>query len=341
MVGFPLPTIGVWLPKGLLGTFFPPWMMVSKQPDADENVLKIIHLPASGLDGWGSIYPAVYKDLIYFIYGDSTKEVIRFNITASQDRKIKNSHRHNNREMGSMLSSHVMLFGSTYIDKGMSWFAHDMVFQKTDLWSLEKEQWIQGPDLPVQLLNEGVCVVTVNQATTLYIQKSSAFQAVMSFNMVTKSWTLEQVFVAVKDINIRSCLLHTTKQFQRIILMVGFQTIYLSDSSTQLYSYDLDLKTWKQLVNVAEDMPMERLISISGAVYSLWLHSNENNVTSITFHQLDLDLMNNSYNCSINFSKPLFNDTFYEPCSLQQHKRCQAHLNFATFLFNYRFFQAN
>lgn len=317
---------------------------MSKQPDG--NVLSgISQLPASGLDGWGNVYPAVYRDCIYFIYGDWKKDVVKFDVTSMQHRPIKNSKLPqylSNRDLSTMLSSHLMLHGNSQRMNGdYKWGEYDFDIPSL-LWSFEKEQWIEGPMIPDISYNDAICSVAINRSTILFIQRNFQPQQALSFDLITGSWNVEQTFGTDIDLNIDSCLFHTTKQYQRIVLLVATKvSLHGLSFSKQLFSYDVDLKTWNDFN--ANNCPLDRLMSVSGSIFNLMLYSEEGkNDTSIAINHLDLDLTNHT--CSLDdtsYNKTIFHNHVHYACTNEMNDmQCREHLKFATFQFYYRFFQA-
>ena len=65
--------------------------------------------------------------------------------------------------------------------------------EKTSLFSLKKETWIEGPELPKIVIatiasNKLMCVTTLNRTSTLFIGIGKSMQEVISYDFEKDSW---------------------------------------------------------------------------------------------------------------------------------------------------------
>ena len=65
--------------------------------------------------------------------------------------------------------------------------------EKTSLFSLKKESWIEGPDLPKSVIatlasNTSMCVTAFNRTSTLFIGIGKSMQEVILYDFEKDSW---------------------------------------------------------------------------------------------------------------------------------------------------------
>ena len=65
--------------------------------------------------------------------------------------------------------------------------------EKTSLFSLKKETWIEGPDLPKSVIatlfsNTLMCVTAINRTSTLFIGIGVSMQEVILYDFENDSW---------------------------------------------------------------------------------------------------------------------------------------------------------
>ena len=81
------------------------------------------------------------------------------------------------------------IFGGDYLHEHISTWADQ---EKTSLFSLKKEMWIEGPDLPDLFIQKGgaksVCVTALNRTSVLFIGSGESMQEMLFFDFAKVSW---------------------------------------------------------------------------------------------------------------------------------------------------------
>ena len=84
------------------------------------------------------------------------------------------------------------IFGGDYLHEHISIWADQ---EKTSLFSLKKEMWIEGPDLPVHVIDSiqkggasSVCVTALNRTSVLFIGIGESKQEMLFFDFEKDSW---------------------------------------------------------------------------------------------------------------------------------------------------------
>ena len=93
--------------------------------------------------------------------------------------------------------------------------------RETILWSIKKQKWINGPDLPESIANmfDFKCAISVNSTTAFIFDILSTFvnSSTYSFNFEKKMWYEHQSppdSIRIQ-IQIDSCVLNWSKKYQR------------------------------------------------------------------------------------------------------------------------------
>jgi hypothetical protein len=66
---------------------------------------------------------------------------------------------------------------------------HDGVWipqEKTSIWTIEKEKWIQGPKVPILLLHKTFCATAINSTFVIFI---GMLDSVVTYDFTTEIWS--------------------------------------------------------------------------------------------------------------------------------------------------------
>ena len=170
-----------------------------------------------------------------FLYSDGKKEAVKYNIKTDSDRKITSSkslyqfleHSEVSGFGGLDDCYHIglrvgdyfwMIFGGTCpFEDDNSWDESIMHYIPTTLlWSIKKEKWLRGPDLPKDLnlwKNQKICSISVGINTAFVLNREHIF----SFNFKNKIGQLHKSpqSLLVQGYNFESCALHLEKDYHR------------------------------------------------------------------------------------------------------------------------------
>ena len=86
---------------------------------------------------------------------------------------------------GVRLGNHFWILGGF---KSGSWILQE----KTSIWTIEKEKWIQGPKIPLDLLLDGstFCATAINSTFVMFIGMQDS---VFTYDFTTETWSNIQI----------------------------------------------------------------------------------------------------------------------------------------------------
>ena len=58
--------------------------------------------------------------------------------------------------------------------------------EKTSIWTIEKEKWIQGPKVPILLLHGVFCATAINSTFVMFI---GMLDSIFTYDFTTDIWT--------------------------------------------------------------------------------------------------------------------------------------------------------
>ena len=160
-----------------------------------------------------------------FLYSDGKKEAVKYNIKTDSHRKITSSKSLYKFEVGSWIGwHHCYHFGlrvGNYfwiIFGGFCPFEDDNSWDEnptTILWSIKKEKWLRGPDLPKNLdkAHQKMCFISVGINTAFLLNRKQTF----SFNFKNKNGQFHKspLSLLVQSYDLESCALHLEKDYHR------------------------------------------------------------------------------------------------------------------------------
>ena len=181
----------------------------------------------------GMIFVYSHQNHIVFLYSDGKKEAVKYNIKTDSDRKITSSKSlyqflefSDSSWIGLDECYHIGLRVENYFwiifgglcafEDDNSWDEHTEHFsQKTLLWSIKKEKWLRGPDLPtdLNLLHQKLCSISVGINTAFLLNREHMF----SFNFKNKIGKFHKSppSLLVQGYDLESCALHLEKDYHR------------------------------------------------------------------------------------------------------------------------------
>lgn len=181
------------------------------------------------------IFVYSHQNHMVFLYSDGKKEAVKYNIKTDSDRKITSSkslYQFLESSDGSMIELddcyHIGLRVGNYfwiIFGGICpvlnynlWDENIMhTISMTLLWSIKKEKWLRGPDLPPDLNKafQKMCSISVGINTAFVLNREHTF----SFNFKNKIGQYHKsppsLLVQGNGYDLESCALHLEKDYHR------------------------------------------------------------------------------------------------------------------------------
>lgn len=167
-----------------------------------------------------------------FLYSDGKKEAVKYNIKTDSHRKITSSkslYQFLEHSVGILDDcSHIGLRVGNYfwiIFGGICSFKDDNSWDEqimhdpppTLLWSIKKEKWLRGPELPSDLTTDlnlnKMCSISVGVNTAFVLNRERTF----SFNFKNKIGQFHKSppSLLVQGYDLESCTLHLEKDYHR------------------------------------------------------------------------------------------------------------------------------
>ena len=181
------------------------------------------------------IFVYSHQNHIVFLYSDGKKEAVKYNIKTDSHRKITSSKSlyqfleyfdstgigwddcyHIGLRVGNYFW--IIFGGICAVQDDNSWdekIMHGRI-PMTLLWSIKKEKWLKGPDLPTDLnLNhQKMCSISVGINTAFVLNRKHTF----SFNFKNKIGQFHKSppsLLVSQGYDLESCALHLEKDYQR------------------------------------------------------------------------------------------------------------------------------
>ena len=270
-VGFPIPHFGILNSNGTFTVFISP-LLDSKF----EKSVSLKKLPNPGLNGNVTILSFVAQTQIFFIYGDPSKPMVKFDIENDNHRILPKFHipiTQTFQMNGVKISDKFWVMGGK---PGDSWGTLTLgsYFQsglnsnknsKTSFWSISKAKWINGPNIPhnpnifgYPLLQGSKIIpemlfarlVTLNKSTVFLLSTHHMKKFTVSYNILTNSWTdhesIPPVFEEFALLN--HCVLDMAKDRKKYIISL-FQKLS-SNPEFVLGIYDIDFDSWSDPLQI-------------------------------------------------------------------------------------------
>lgn len=237
-------------------------------PKFEKNI-SLKNLPNPGLNGQISILSFVDQNYIFFLYGDPLKPMVKFDTNQDNHRKIPKSHIPLSQVVnmnGVRISNKFWVMGGSITSEAIDTIdligTHSSNFQSnrnplTSFWSLGKEVWFNGPNIPKDPEPFGgiipemlfACLVTSNRST---VYLSSTFHHnlfTVSYNIFENTWTSHESIPLYFDaFQITDCALHTTKNLKRFIINIFVDAWWYLEY--KLGIYDVDMDTWSDPMEI-------------------------------------------------------------------------------------------
>ena len=181
------------------------------------------------------IFVYSHQNHMVFLYSDGKKEAVKYNIKTDSHRKITSSkslYQFLEHSVGIIVDGcyHIGLRVGNYfwiIFGGICPFEDDNSWDEqvihgripmTLLWSIKKEKWLKGPDLPLDLnlMHQKMCSISVGINTAFVLNREYTF----SFNFKNKirQFHKSPPSLLVQGYDFESCALHLEKDYHRYIL---------------------------------------------------------------------------------------------------------------------------
>ena len=178
----------------------------------------------------GMIFVYSHQNHIVFLYSDGKKEAVKYNIKTDSHRKIAKSKslyqflehsdwsgRDDCYHIGLRVGNYFwIIFGGYCLGQDdNSWDESTMRIDSTTLlWSIKKEKWQRGPDLPTDLnLNHQMCSISVGINTAFILNREHTFS--FNFKSNTGKFHKSPKSLLVQDYDLESCALHLGKDYHR------------------------------------------------------------------------------------------------------------------------------
>ena len=177
------------------------------------------------------IFVYSHQNHIVFLYSDGKKEAVKYNIKTDSHRKIAKSKslyqflehsdwsgRDDCYHIGLRVGNYfwIIFGGHCPLEVDNSWDEQILRYiPPTLLWSIKKEKWLRGPELPedLNLMNQKMCSISVGINTAYVLNRKYTF----SFNFKNKIGQFHKSpqSLLVQGYNFESCALHLEKDYHR------------------------------------------------------------------------------------------------------------------------------
>ena len=191
------------------------------------------------------IFVYSHQNHMVFLYSDGKKEAVKYNIKTDSHKKITSSKSlyqfleysdssyieldhcyHTGLRVGNYFW--IIFGGKCSLQNDNSW--DENILRKpppTILWSIKKEKWLKGPDLPEDFLPEDfyeafrkMCSISVGINTAFVLNREHTF----SFNFKNKIGRFHKsppsLLVQGNGYDLESCALHLEKDYHRYYSMI-------------------------------------------------------------------------------------------------------------------------
>ena len=180
------------------------------------------------------IFVYSHQNHMVFLYSDGKKEAVKYNIKTDSDKKITSSKslyqflEHSEvsgfgglddcYHIGLRVGNYfwIIFGGHCPLKVDNSWDEQILRYiPPTLLWSIKKEKWLRGPELPedLNLMNQKMCSISVGINTAYVLNSEYTF----SFNFKNKIGQFHKSpqSLLVQGYNFESCALHLEKDYHR------------------------------------------------------------------------------------------------------------------------------
>ena len=270
-VGFPVPYLGILDENGAFHSMIPPFLNIQSQIS-----VSLKRLPTRRFCGMyrGIIWPIVYKDSIYFINGDETKKIVKYNIKMDNHKTLAKSNispSHVYRPSAVRIGNKFWFLGGhqvapkEYDDEIVSGDYCGIVQQQTKLynpstsfWSLDREMWIDGPKIPkkpeffgnigghveLDLSDDSTCLVAVNRSTVFLITSQNSEHFTSSYDVIENTWQSHTKAPVGIFESPSVCTMFITKHLRKFIFTSFWDTNTIGIENTVLSIFDIAKNQW-------------------------------------------------------------------------------------------------
>ena len=93
---------------------------------------------------------------------------------------------------GARLGNSFWIFGGFKSDSNSFVWSSWIPQEKTSIWTIEKERWIQGPKIPLDFLLDGstFCATAINSTFVMFIGMQDS---VFTYDFTTETWSNIQI----------------------------------------------------------------------------------------------------------------------------------------------------
>ncbi len=168
------------------------------------------------------IFGSVYKNYIYFINTNPNGLVTRFDLRIGVHRTVDNSNIinfHHNTMTGVQVGDRFWVIGGVLVEPQNPWGAQ----KQTSLFSLKKEKWFDGPNLPSFIVPQkakDMCVLAVDFYNVMFFDRSFTY----NYNFKTQEWSRLVNFTV--SLQSPTCTIVQTKDYKRLATLCFFTTFY-------------------------------------------------------------------------------------------------------------------
>ena len=208
--------------KGSLFPMTSPMVLPNYQEE-----FSLVNLPNAGLNTKAMIFAYTNQDELIFLFTDGEKNAVKYNILKDSHRKIPSSKYPIFDDLisadpfGLRVGDYFWVIGGRPY-KYLPHIGPELGRLSTTLWSIKKEKWIRGPELPEDLLEfdiiyKAVCAVSVGSNTAFILNPNTMY----SFNFTDKMGRFynSPPGISTKDTDyLISCTFHMSKDYQRLVM---------------------------------------------------------------------------------------------------------------------------
>ena len=222
------------------GSFHPMLSPILAPNYQREIVLPFKKLPTAGIRGFNTIDIYQEQENLVFLYTNGRKNAVNYNIEKGEHREIKHSEYPEalREPIGIRIGQYFWIIGGepptpqNHMARFIGNFnsAGQINNNRTMLWSIRKQKWFNGPELPIDgtiIKFKFMCATSVGSNTVFIINAETTY----SFNFETgfgkfheppPGLTIQSsMFPLYSSANqkILSCSCHSQKNYQRYVLM--------------------------------------------------------------------------------------------------------------------------
>ena len=300
-IGFPIPTILVIDHTGSFLTYSPVTNKLRRSLPGLDQLISVQSMKA-GIKTHTPIFCTEYNQNLYFMYPHPEKPVVKYNLQGGYHRIIPRSYPSNYhilKPIGIQVGGYYWILFGADLTKKQVHFASYPTQEKSSLWSLKKETWMDGPDLRhlPKMDQEYYCAVASDRNTAyilidVYLQK---------YNFQQNQWTnltnmepFQELLSNVKRGTVYTlallrqfpiCTLYQDKDYSKHIFVQAGMMIELfgNEVTWKMQRYDIEQDLWtSSIVTASKPIKFGGLTTvINGNVFHIPQSQNDLEISQI------------------------------------------------------------